>query len=124
MGAPGSEDSRPCRRHAQRPKDTDQSWSVELAIPWKALAEYAHRPSPPKDGDQWRINFSRVEWRHEIVDGKYRKVANSPEDNWVWTPQGVVDMHRPARWGYVQFSTAARGQATYRPDPSNRCATA
>ena len=24
--------------------DTDQSWSVEFAIPWKALAEFAHRP--------------------------------------------------------------------------------
>ena len=55
------------------PSDSDTSWSVELAIPWKSLAEHAHRPAPPKDGDQWRINFSRVEWRHEIVGGKYRK---------------------------------------------------
>jgi len=100
------------------PRDTDRSWSVELAIPWKALGEFAHRPVPPKDGDQWRINFSRVEWRHEISDGKYRKVSNTSEDNWVWTPQGAIDMHRPERWGYVQFSTAARGQAAYRPNPS------
>ena len=82
------------------PSDSDTSWSVELAIPWKSLAEHAHRPAPPKDGDQWRINFSRVEWRHEIVDGKYRKIPNTPEDNWVWSPQGKVDMHRPERWGY------------------------
>ena len=27
-------------------KDTDKSWSVEFAIPWKVLAEYAHRPRP------------------------------------------------------------------------------
>jgi predicted metalloprotease with PDZ domain len=100
------------------PKDNDKFWSVELAIPWKALAEFAHRPAPPKDGDQWRINFSRVEWRHEIADLKYRKVSNTSEDNWVWTPQGAIDMHRPERWGYVQFSTAAPGQATYRPDPT------
>ena len=26
--------------------DTDTSWSVEFAIPWKALAEFAHRSAP------------------------------------------------------------------------------
>ena len=93
------------------PSDSDTSWSVEFAIPWKSLAEHAHRPAPPKDGDQWRINFSRVEWRHEIAGGKYRKIPKTPEDNWVWSPQGVVDMHRPERWGYLQFSTAKSGQA-------------
>ena len=72
----------------------------------------------PRDGDQWRVNFSRVEWRHEIVEGQYRKVPKTPEDNWVWSPQGVIDMHRPERWGYVQFSTAAPGQTAYRPDPA------
>jgi Carbohydrate family 9 binding domain-like len=99
-------------------KDTDQSWSVEFAIPWKVLAEFAHRPSPPGDGDQWRINFSRVEWQHRIEAGKYRKVPNTPEDNWVWSPQGAIDMHRPEHWGYVQFSTDPAGKAVYRPDPA------
>jgi hypothetical protein len=98
------------------PKDKDTSWSVEFAIPWKALAEFAHRPAPPRDGDQWRVNFSRVEWRHTIEGGKYRKVPNNREDNWVWSPQGVIDMHHPERWGYVQFSTAPPGQAAYMPD--------
>ena len=102
------------------PSDSDTSWSVEFAIPWKSLAEHAHRPAPPKDGDQWRINFSRVEWRHEIVDGKYQKIPKTPEDNWVWSPQGVVDMHRPERWGYLQFSTAKSGQAPCRIDPIRR----
>ena len=100
------------------PADKDTGWSVEFAIPWKVLAEYAHRPSPPHDGDQWRVNFSRVEWQHEIADGRYRKVPNTHEDNWVWSPQGAIDMHRPERWGYVQFSTAAPGQAVYKPDPA------
>jgi Carbohydrate family 9 binding domain-like len=98
--------------------DVDTSWSVEFAIPWKALSEFAHRVVPPRDGDQWRVNFSRVEWRHEIISGQYCKVPNTREDNWVWSPQGVVDMHRPERWGYVQFSTAAPGQATFRNDPA------
>jgi hypothetical protein len=101
------------------PSDRDTSWTIEFAIPWKVLAEHAHRPAPPKDGDQWRVNFSRVEWKH-IVEGKtYKKIPNTPEDNWVWSPQGAVDMHRPERWGFVQFSTARPGQASYTPDPAN-----
>jgi hypothetical protein len=89
------------------PADRDDGWSVELAIPWKALAEYAHKPAPPADGDEWRVNFSRVEWQHEIVNGKYRKVAGTKEDNWVWSPQGVINMHWPEMWGVVRFSKAS-----------------
>src|ERR1051325_425118 len=88
------------------PSDKDKGWSVEFAIPWKVLTEFANRPAPPKHGDQWRVNFSRVEWDVEIKDGKYVKIPNRPEHNWVWSPQGAIDMHRPERWGYVQFSTA------------------
>ncbi len=99
-------------------EDKDQAWSVEFAIPWKSLAEFANRATPPRDGDQWRVNFSRVEWHHEIVQGQYRKVPNTPEDNWVWSPQGAIDMHRPERWGYVQFSTGEPGKVVFRPDPA------
>ena len=100
------------------PCDMDTGWSVEMAFPWKALAEYARCPSPPRDGDQWRINFSRVEWDIEIDYGAYRKVEGRPEHNWVWTPQGVIDMHRPERWGYVQFTSAAPGAGRFLPDPA------
>lgn len=98
------------------PADTDRNWSVEVAIPWKVLAECAHRNVPPADGDQWRINFSRVEWEVEVSDGGYQKATGKPEDNWVWSPQGVIDMHRPEKWGYVQFSKT--GEAEFRPDPA------
>ncbi len=100
------------------PRDTDRGWSVEIAFPWKALGELAHRPAPPKAGDQWRVNFSRVEWPHEVVAGRYRKVQGRREENWVWSPQGVIDMHRPETWGYVQFTTAPLGSARFRPDPA------
>ncbi len=100
------------------PGDTDSKWTVEIAFPWSVLAEYANRPSPPQDSDRWRVNFSRVEWQIEIIDGKYQKVAGTKEDNWVWSPQGVVDMHRPEHWGYVQFSTAKPGQAEFVPEPT------
>ena len=103
------------------PLDLDAGWTVEFAIPWKVLAEFAHRATPiPVDGDQWRINFSRVEWRHMIKEGKYEKVPNTPENNWVWSPQGAIDMHRPERWGFVQFSFLPVGRegATFKLDPS------
>lgn len=86
------------------PTDTDNFWSVEIAIPWSVLAEFAHQSSPPEEGDNWRINFSRVEWRHIVDDGKYKKLPKTREDNWVWSPQGIIDMHRPERWGYVWFT--------------------
>lgn len=85
------------------PTDTDRGWSVEIALPWKVLGEYAHTASPPNPGDRWRINFSRVEWRHEIAGGAYRKVAGLKEDNWVWSPQYRIDMHQPRYWGIVEF---------------------
>ena len=99
------------------PSDTDFGWSVEIAIPWTALARSANRPSPPRSGDQWRVNFSRVEWKHLVQDGKYRKVPKMREDNWVWSPQGIIDMHRPEMWGYVQFSDGTTA-TKFRPDPS------
>lgn len=92
------------------PKDHDRGWTLEMAFPWKALSEFAHRPCPPQEGDQWRVNFSRVEWRTKVVDGQYVKLPGKREDNWVWSPIGIVDMHRPEMWGYVQFTSAPQGQ--------------
>lgn len=86
------------------PKDVDRGWSVELAVPWTTLAEAAHRPAPPRPGDTWRMGFSRVEWESRIRDGRYEKLPDIPEHNWVWSPQGVINMHLPQRWGYVEFA--------------------
>ncbi len=87
------------------PSDLDYGWTVEIAIPWTALKQMAGCPSPPRSGDQWRINFSRVEWQFDAIDGKYQSIAGTSEDNWVWSPQGIVNMHLPERWGYIQFSS-------------------
>ena len=87
------------------PSDIDQYWTVELFIPWKAISQRAHKPIPPQHGDYWRINFSRVHWDHHIIDGKYQKIPKRPEYNWVWSPQGLIAMHYPERWGYVVFKT-------------------
>jgi hypothetical protein len=98
------------------PRDKDKGWSLEIKWPWKGLQELTNDKLPPKDGNQWRINFSRVEWDTTIQGEKYVKVKGRPEHNWVWSPQGVIDMHRPERWGFLQFSTAAPGKADFKPD--------
>lgn len=82
---------------------TDKGWTCEVAIPWRAFKDVANMPLPPKPGDQWRVNFSRVEWLYDVEDGHYVKRAGTKEDNWVWSPQGVVDMHQPEQWGFVEF---------------------
>lgn len=122
-------------------QDTDTGWTLEIAMPWKAL-ESLRGGGCPQVGQQWRVNFSRVEWDTEPVDnfpypvdnsllpvdnsGKipapYQKIEGRPEHNWVWTPQWAIDMHRPEYWGYVQFETTP--DVPFRPDPhwETRCA--
>ena len=39
------------------PGDRDEGWTVEIAFPWSSLPSFAHVPCPPRDGDQWRLNF-------------------------------------------------------------------
>ncbi len=89
------------------PHDEDKGWSIEIAIPWKVLEECA-LSNHPKDGEQWRVNFSRVQWTLDVIDGQYKK-RDVPEHNWVWSPQGLIAMHYPEMWGYVQFSTSQVG---------------
>ena len=98
--------------------DRDRGWTVELAFPWKALREFAGRPAPPRAGDQWRINFSRVEWQTDHAGDGYQKVPGTKEDNWVWSPQGIIDMHRPEKWGYVQFIRRMGPQTAFVDDPA------
>lgn len=97
------------------PRHEDKLWTLEVAMPWSVLVECAHKQAPPLSGDVWRVNFSRVEWQIETKDGKYRKLINPetgksyPEDNWVWSPQGLINMHYPEMWGFVRFSENIAG---------------
>lgn len=92
-----------------RPGDRDRGWTVELALPWEVLKEAAPGRRAPRAGEQWRVNFSRVQWQLDVKDGTYVKRLDPatgkpyPEDNWVWSPQGAIDMHMPERWGIVEF---------------------
>lgn len=93
--------------------DTDKGWSVEVAMPWEVLKEASDSNDIP-EGKFWRINFSRVNWDFDLDNGKYsrKKDANGkflPEHNWVWSPQGVINMHEPEHWGYAYFSSNEAG---------------
>lgn len=90
------------------PKDQDKGWTVEMAVPLKSL-RMGFPIEIPQEGTVWRINFSRVEWDTKIAGSKNVKLTdasgkNLPEHNWVWSPQGVINMHYPERFGYLQFS--------------------
>jgi len=56
-----------------------------------------------------------VQWPTIVEEGRYRKDIDTtkahPEDNWVWSLREAIDMHRPERWGIVQFVGAEAGAA-------------
>ena len=82
--------------------DKDRGWTVEIAIPWAA---YTSRlpVTRPQIGNQWRANFSRVEWPKGVSIDTPAAPGEHKENNWVWTPQGAVNMHIPEKWGYLHF---------------------
>lgn len=100
------------------PSVVDKYWTVEIAFPFKSLGYLQQNLTvPPQPKDQWRINFSRVEYHVQVVNGQFEKVPNVEEDNWVWSSQEVVNMHIPERWGIIQFSTDPVNTTEYVPDP-------
>lgn len=93
------------------PSDDDWGWQVEMAIPWTSLGLH-YKPNLPGKGDIIHVNFSRVQWDYEVVDGEYVKKTDEdgkrlPEHNWVWSPQGKINMHMPEMWGHVLLSDGA-----------------
>jgi hypothetical protein len=116
------------RGTVNRPGDRDGGWTVEIAMPWKILREAAPEHRAPKAGDRWRVNFSRVQWQVEVANDGYTKRLKPgtkdplPENNWVWSAQGAINMHMPERWGYVQFSSVIAGGRTepFVEDPNER----
>lgn len=89
------------------PTDIDSYWAIEMAIPFESLSRFGKK-STPKINEYWQFNFSRVQWQHRVEDDRYIKKTDTnnkalEEDNWVWSPIGIVNMHYPERWGYIQF---------------------
>ena len=81
--------------------DRDRGWTVELAFPWKGmewLAKGDNRSLPPRDGDVWRIDFSRFNTYKEAPPAK-------DSGGWFWSPHYVWDSHIPECFPYIRFST-------------------
>jgi len=80
--------------------DRDRGWTVELAFPWAGMRWLAHadqRALPPRDGDTWRMDFSRF--------NQYREAPPANDSSgWAWSAHGVWDSHIPELFPYIQFS--------------------
>lgn len=96
------------------PAADNRAWTVEMKLPWFSFREcdcdqcYPVRLAP-LPGEIWRMNFSRVEYDVNVVDGRYEKRLGPdgeplPAHNWLWAPTGVIDAHMPEMWGYLLFT--------------------
>ena len=80
-------------------KGTDKGWSVELALPWKALSDLSDgRSVPPKEGDVWLVDCSR--FQHFDKDGQ----KLDKEVGWTWNKHGYWYSHMPETFTNVKFS--------------------
>jgi hypothetical protein len=85
-------------------RDIDRGWRVELAFPWKGFASLAQgRPLPPRDGEEWRMDFSRFEAFHAAG------VRVSPDPGWALNRHGVYDSHIPECFSQIVFSSEESG---------------
>ena len=118
------------------PGAENKFWSVEIRIPFAGLMEtYCKEENPadlercypartaPRLGEFWRLNFSRVQWTVDVEKGQYRKRLGQdgrplPEDNWVWAPTGLIDIHCPEFWGFLFFTD--HGEAMAVPEDERR----
>jgi hypothetical protein len=93
--------------------DRDRGWTVELAIPWRGLAQLARpdsRSLPPRDGDVWRMDFSRFNQYKEAPPAK-------DPGGWAWSPHGAWDSHIPEVFPFIQFSARPVSDAGPTPAP-------
>ncbi len=86
--------------------DRDRGWTVEMRMPWRSLEHLAMpdgRALPPRDGDEWRMDFSRFNIYKEAPPAK-------DPGGWAWSPHGVWDSHIPELFTRVRFSTEPAGR--------------
>ncbi|MBR5887864.1 MAG: carbohydrate-binding family 9-like protein [Akkermansia sp.] len=117
---PGLKSAVQLRGTLNKSGDTDEGWSVEMAIPWESITGHSAHPrrcAPPTAGTVLRMNFSRVNWQVQPDNSStcgYRKQTDAngtplPESNHVWAPTGVINIHCPEHWGYVKLSANPAG---------------
>ncbi|MBP7051655.1 MAG: carbohydrate-binding family 9-like protein [Phycisphaerae bacterium] len=82
------------------PVTVDRGWTVELAFPWSGMKTLAEgRSLPPRDGDVWRMDFSRFEAL------QYNGRMTDPSVGWSFNKHGVYDSHIPECFTFVHFSS-------------------
>ena len=67
--------------------DKDDSWQVEVVVPFVDLGEAA-----PKPAAVWRANFYR-----------FNRAKNQRPELLSWSPTRFPSFHQPARFGYLEF---------------------
>ena len=79
--------------------DIDRGWTAEVAFPWSGMQALAgERAVPPRDGDVWRMDFSRFE-RLEFCG-----VKAEPHPGWALNRHGVYDSHIPECFSFIHFA--------------------
>jgi len=96
-------------------RDRDRGWTVEIAVPWTGLAQLARpdgRSLPPRQGDIWRMDFSRF--------NQYKEAPPAQDPGgWAWSPHGAWDSHIPEVFPYIAFSArSVRDGGTAGPPPA------
>jgi len=87
------------------PSDVDKGWTAEVAFPWRGMKALAgSRPVPPREGDIWRMDFSRFEFL-EFCGAKAE-----PHPGWALNRHGVYDSHIPECFSFVHFSGLPTGE--------------
>jgi len=77
----------------------DRGWTAEIAFPWRGMNVLAgSRPVPPRDGDAWRMDFSRF----ELLE--YCGAKAEPHPGWALNRHGVYDSHIPECFSFVHFA--------------------
>ena len=77
-----------------------RGWTVEVAFPWAGMQWLAlgdGRALPPREGDVWRMDFSRFNQFKEAPPAR-------DSGGWAWSAHGVWDSHIPELFPYIHFT--------------------
>ena len=95
--------SRPCRR-VESIGVNIPSWFVEVTGDDTEAKQQpvGERSLPAREGDVWRMDFSRFQW---IEEGGTRVCPG-----WAWTSHETYDSHIPDRFSVIHFSEKVVGE--------------
>jgi hypothetical protein len=99
-------------------------WTLEVRFALQEIVQLFDQQQQRNPPQMWRMNFSRVQYHltttkttktKAIIEkektqekDKYLIFIKDPtypkEENIVWAPTGVIDIHRPEKWGCIFFA--------------------